>query len=300
MNPDIDRAVGGAPLRDRTQGFASLPRAGLFRFTSEPRLEKPSFVLGWMKDAGAVSRLAADYLVKASGGSGFCRIEPADFYPVGGVSVAGDVARFPQSTFFAGERNPVVVLRADEPQSNRYEYLNAVLDFAEHYGKADLREPARAETLFTIDGMPALTAHTTARHVSAIFNDAATQRRMQRLVPADVNWKGPPHVSTYLLWLAGRRHLPGVGLWTQVPFYLADYEDYPSVKAAVSLLGMMLGCDFDLDEIDRRAAEQNEKLTQLENDPATADLIRALEEGRSLDRQEQTELIEATGGILNG
>jgi predicted ATP-grasp superfamily ATP-dependent carboligase len=296
MNPDIE--CGNFEIRNPKSEIWR--RAKLFRFTSEPRLKKPSFVIGWTKDAGAVSPLAADYLIKASGGSGFCQIEPADFYPVGGMTVIDDVARFPQSRFFSSEQKPVVILRADEPQSNRYEFLNAVLDLAEHYGKADLREPSRAETLFTINGIAALTAHTSPRRVFGVFNDTATQRKLQPLVPADAKWKGPPHVSTYLLWLAGRRHLPGVGLWAQVPFYLSDYEDYQSIKAAVSLLSMMLGWDFDLGEVDRLAAEQNEKLAQLESDPGTADMIHALEEGRSLDRQEQTELIEAVGNILSG
>jgi predicted ATP-grasp superfamily ATP-dependent carboligase len=296
MNPDVDRVAAGAPM----QGFASLRRAELFRFASMPRLKKSSFVIGWTKDTGAVSPLAADHLIKALNGNDFCQIEPADFYPVGGVTVTDDVARFPQSTFFYSERNPIVVLRADEPQSNRYEFLSAVLDLAEHYGKTDLGEPSRAEALYTINGIAALTAHTTPRRVFGVFNDAVTQRRLQQLVPTDANWQGPPHVSTYLLWLAGQRHVPGVGLWVEVPFYLSDYQDYESAKAAVSLLSMMLGWDVDLGEFDQLAAEQNEKLAQLENDPGIEDMIRALEEGQSLDRQEQTQLIEAVGNVLKG
>ncbi len=299
VNPDVDWAAAEALLQDRMQGFASLQRAELFRFTSKPRLKKSSFVIGWTKDTGAVSPLAADYLIKASDGSDFCQIEPADFYPVGGVTVADDVAWFPQSQFFYSERKPLVILRADEPQSNRYEFLSAVLDLAEHYGKTDLGEPSRAETLYTINGIAALTAHTTARRVFGIFNDAATQRRLQQIVPVGANWQGPPHLSTYLLWLARERHLPGVGLWVEVPFYLSDYEDYQSVKAAVSLLSRMLGWDLDLGELDRLAAEQDEKLAQLESDPGVADMIHTLEEGQSLDRQEQTELTEAVGNVLN-
>jgi hypothetical protein len=33
------------------------------RFTSLPRMEPSSFIAGWTKDIGAVSRLAADYLI---------------------------------------------------------------------------------------------------------------------------------------------------------------------------------------------------------------------------------------------
>ena len=287
-------------MQGQTQGFASLQRAELFRFNSRPRLKRSSFVIGWTKDTGAVSPLMADYLIKASNSNDFCQIEPADFYPVGGVTVTDDIARFPQSRFFYSERNPVVILRADEPQSNRYEFLSAVLDLAEHYGKTDLREPSRAEAIYTVNGITALTAHTTARHVFGIFNDDILQRSLRQFVPAGANWQGPPHVSTYLLWLAGRRHLPGVGLWVEVPFYLADYEDYESVKAAVSLLSTMLGWDLDLGELNRLAAKQEEKLAELESDPGIADMIHTLEEGQSLDKQEQTELIEAAGNALYG
>jgi predicted ATP-grasp superfamily ATP-dependent carboligase len=298
MNPDVDWAAAGPPTPGRIRGFASLERAELFRFTSRPRLKRPSFVIGWTKDTGAVSPLAADYLIEASGGSDFCQIEPAGFYSVGGVTVSDDVARFPQSRFFYSDQTPIVILRADEPQSNRYEFLGAVLDLAEHYGKEDLSEPGRAEALYTVNGIAASAAHTVARRVFAVFNDAAAQRGLQQLVPAGANWQGPPHVSTYLLWLAGRRHLPGVGLWVEVPFYLSDYEDYQSVKAVASLLGMMLGWDLDVGRLNRLAAEQNEKLAQLQSDPGIADMIHALEEGQSLDRQEQTELSEAAGNIL--
>lgn len=262
----------------------------VFRFTAQPRLEGASFIIGWTKDTGSVSRLAADHLVKASGSSSFCQIEPAGFYSLGGITVDEDVAQFPQSRFFYSEQSQMVVLRADEPQSDRYEFLSAVLDLTEQHGKAD--------ALYTINGIAALTPHTADRQVFGIFNDPAMQRRLRQFVPVDMSWQGPPHTSTYLLWLAGRRHLHGAGLWVEVPFYLADHEDFHAAKAAVSLLSMMLGQSLDLRELDRLAAEQDEKLALLEDDPATEEKIRALEEGESLDRQGQLELIEAAAEVL--
>jgi len=262
------------------------------RFSSQPRLEQSVFIAGWTKDIGAVSRLAADYLIKASGAGAFCQIEPAGFYPVGGVTVVDDVAQFPLSRFFYSQSHSAVIFRADEPQSNRYEYLNTVLDLAQQHGKAT--------DLYTINGIAALTAHTTPRRIFGVFNDVAMHRRLQRLVPADANWQGPPHVSTYLLWLAGQRHLPGVSLWVEVPFYLADHEDHQSVKAVVALLSMMLGWELDLGELDRLAADQNGKLAAMEDDPEIRDKIHALEEGLSLNRQERTELKEAVGSALKG
>jgi proteasome assembly chaperone (PAC2) family protein len=287
MNPD-----DSANVETRDSKFKTSKGAGLFRFRSQPRLKKPSFLVGWTKDTGAVSALAADHLIEGLSAGEFCRIEPAGFFPLGGVAVTDDVAQFPQSRFFHARREDLVILRSDEPQSNRYEFLSAVLDLAQDY--------AEAQILCTINGIAALAPHTTTRRVFGVFNDASIQRRLQQFVPTDANWQGPPHVSTYLLWLAGQRHIPGVSLWVEVPFYLSDYEDYQSVQAAVSLLSMILGQDFDLGELDRLASEQNEKLAQLEENPQIEDDIRALEEGQTLDRQEQKELIEAAGSALKG
>jgi len=272
--------------------FGEWSQAEVFRFTSQPRLEGAPLLVGWSKDTGAVSRITADHWIAASNAGAFCQIEPAGFYSLGGVTVADDVARFPQSRFFYSPQNHIAILRADEPQFNRYEFLDAVLDLAQQYGKM--------EALYTVNGIAALTPHTTTRRVFGVFNDAAMQKRLRQFVPADMNWQGPPHVSTYLLWLAGQRHLRGAGLWVEVPFYLAGHEDFQSAKAAVSLLAMMLGRDLDLRELDRLVADQNEKLALLEDDPETEEKIRALEEDESLNRQEQLALIEAVDSALKG
>jgi proteasome assembly chaperone (PAC2) family protein len=283
VSPDIGSSKATRP-EDR------LGPAEALRFTSRPDLEGIPFIIGWTKDTGTVARLTADYLIAASDSRGFCQIEPTAFYSLGGVPVTDNVAQFPQSRFFYSPSNRIVVLRADEPQSNRYEFLNAVLDLPDRGGKA--------EALYTVNGIAALTAHTGARRISGIFNNPVLQGALRQWVPADLNWQGPPHASTYLLWLAGRRHLPGAGLWVEVPFYLADYDDYQSAKATVSLLSMILGLDIDLARLDRLAADQDEKLAQLFDDPRTAEKIHALERGESLDRQDQLDLIEAAGDAL--
>lgn len=288
MNPDR----GHPDIHDSGSEGMRANSPSPLRFTSRPRLEPSPFIVGWTNDTGHVSRLAADYLIKASDAGEFCQIEPAGFYPVGGVTVVDDVAQFPQSRFYHSQTHPAVILRADEPQSDRHEFLNVALDLARNYGKAS--------ALYTVNGIAALTAHTTPRRVFGVFNDAAMQNRLQPLVPSDASWQGPPHVSTYLLWLAGRRHLPGLSLWVEVPFYLSDYEDHQAVKAAVSLLSIVLGWELDLGELTRLAAEQNGKLAQLEDDPDTAEKIRALEEGLSLNKREQEDLIEAVKSALKG
>jgi predicted ATP-grasp superfamily ATP-dependent carboligase len=263
----------------------------MFRFTSRPRLEKPSLIVGWTRDIGAISRGVVDFLADAPGASRFGEIKPVGFFPVGGVTIEDDVARFAQSRLTSNEKNNLVILRSDEPQSHKYEFLNAVLDLAEHYNGA--------EALYTINGIGSMIPHTATRRVFMVSNDPVLQRELRRFVPAGLAWQGPPHTSTYLLWLAKNRHLPGVGLWVEVPFYLADSQDFQAIRTAVTLLAGIFGWDYDLDELDRHIAEQDETLTQLrEEDPEIDAKIRILEQGETLDRDEQQEVVEAVQGAL--
>jgi len=201
------------------------------------------------------------------------------------------VAEFPQSRLLCNERKNVVIIRSDEPQSRKYEFLNGVLDLADHYNGA--------EALYTINGIASMTPHTATRRVFLVSNDSALQRRFRPAVPAGLTWQGPPHASIYLLWLAGNRHLPGAGLWVEVPFYLVDSEDFQAIETGVSLLGRILGWQYDLDDLEQRIAGQDETLTQLrEQDPEIDGRIRILEQGEPLDGNEQRELVEAVQGAL--
>jgi predicted ATP-grasp superfamily ATP-dependent carboligase len=263
----------------------------MFRFTSRPRLEKPSLIVGWTKDIGAVSRGVVDSLADAPGSSSFGQIRPVGFFPVGGVAVEDDVAEFPESRLFCNERNNLVVLRSEEPQSRKYDFLNGVLDLAEHYNGA--------EAIYTINGIASMIPHTATRRVFLVANDPVIQRELRRFVPGALAWQGPPHTSTYLLWLAKQRHLPGVGLWVEVPFYLADSEDFQATRTAVALLARIFGWDYDFDDLDLRVATQDETLAQLrEEDPEIDAKIHILEQGETLEREEQRDLVEAVQGAL--
>jgi len=265
----------------------------MFHFTARPRLEKPSFIIGWARDMGAVSGTVADFLADAPGAASFCQIKPAGFFPIGGVTVEEDVAQFPQSRLFSNERNNVVILRSDEPQSRKHEFLNAVLDLAESYHGA--------EALYTVNGIASMIPHTAPRRVFMVATDLTLRRELKRFIPAGLVWQGPPHTSLYLLWLAKNRRLPGVGLWIEVPFYLAGSEDFQAIKTGVSLLDRIFGWGHDLDNLEQRVAEQEQTLAQLRDEDTEIDSkIRILEQGETLERHEQQELVEAVQGALKG
>jgi predicted ATP-grasp superfamily ATP-dependent carboligase len=243
-----------------------------------------------MKDIGDVSRGVADFLARAAGGHSFCQIEPADFFAVGGVTVESNIATFPQSRFFHDDHSNLLLLRSDEPQSRRYEFLNAVLDLAEHY---------KVESVYTVDGTASMIPHTFDRRAFGVFNGAEVQQRLKWHLPVGLRWHGTPPMSAYLLWLAGRRGLQAAGLWVEVPFYLSDRQDAQAVKSAASLLGRIVGWDYETEELDRRVAEQEETLAHLRQEDLEIDArIRRIEQGESLDDDEQVELIEAIHGAF--
>ncbi len=265
----------------------------VLRFTARPRLENASLIIGWTKDTGAVSGATANYLVEMSGSRSFGRIEPVSFFPVGGVTVEEDIAQFPESRFYYSEQNHLAVLRSDEPQANKHGFLNAVLDLAEYHG--------RVEALYAVNGVASYSPHTNPRRVFGIFGDPAIQRKLRRLVPADMTWQGPPHTSTYLLWLATERGLSAANLWIEVPFYLAGSEDFQAIATAVSVVGRILGRQWELDELDQLAAREEAKLEQLRlDDPQVDQMITTLEQGRPLQKEEQLELVEAVKSALKG
>lgn len=105
----------------------------------------------------------------------------------------------------------------------------------------------------------------------------------------------------YLLWLARTRGLQGAGFWIEVPFYLAHCQDFWAIKSVVSLLGIILGQSWGLGKLDQLIDQEEEEFTQLRRDDRDIDArIRSLEEGHSLDRQEQMELVEAVRNALRG
>jgi len=263
----------------------------MFRFSSQPQLEKSSFMIGWAEDAGGVSPETVDRIVKAVDGDSFCRIEPAGFFPVDGVTVQDDVAQFPESRFFYSEATNTVMFRSDEPQTHRYDFLNGIIDLAQHYGKAD--------AMYTVNGLASMIPHTASRRVVGVYSGPVMQGKLRPFVSAGMTWQGTPHISTYLLWLAKSRGLSSASLWVEVPFYLSSFKDFWAIKAAVSLLGILLGRHWDLHDLDELIAGEDEMFTQLRKDDPDIDAkIRSLEAGELLSRQDQLELVEAVQSAL--
>jgi proteasome assembly chaperone (PAC2) family protein len=106
-----------------------------------------------------------------------------------------------------------------------------------------------------------------------------------------MTWEGPPAISSYLLWLAKRRGIPGVSLWPEIPFYLATREDPQAIKLTLSFLNRRFNLGLNLGEFDLEIRDQNEKIAQLRKENAEINgYINTLESGVRLDEEEQLKL----------
>ena len=255
----------------------------IFKFSQQPNFENPSLIVGWQEDTGKLSPKVIEYLNKKIKTESFCEIEPAGFFSLGAVAIDNNIAQFPENKFYYSERNDLVIFKGSEPRFERYRFLNVISDLAQHYCK--IRE------LYTISGTISAIAHTGSRRILAVFNQQEFQKELQGYGLVDMNWKGRPAISSYLLWVAKKRDIPGVSLWTEIPFYLAAGEDFQAIKTILSFLDKKFNLDLDFGELDEQIGSQNAKMAQLrEDDPDINKYIGMLESGLSLSGEEQMEL----------
>ena len=246
-----------------------------------PRLQNPSLIVSWQtQDIGKLGSKVADFLVDKLGGEEIAEMNPSGFFTFGGVRFRSDLVVVPESKFWACEGTPLLIFRSDEPAFEHFRFLSALLDFAEY--DCQVRE------LYTLSGTLSLTAHTRPRRIPSVFSQSDFQESLRGYGLEDMTWEGPPAISSYLLWVAKRRGLPGASLWPEIPFYLAAGEDPQAVKATLSFLDRKFRLGLDLKEIDLEIIDQNEKISRLRKEKAEIDQhIRRLEDGLGLDEEEQ-------------
>jgi len=184
-----------------------------------------------------------------------------------------------------------VIFESSEPRFERFQFLNAILDVAEHYCKV--------KELFTINGTISPTVHTGQRQLSAVFNQQKIQKELSGYGLENLDWKGPPASSSYLLWLAKKRGIPGVSLWSEIPFYLAASQDPQAIKLTLSFLDKRFNLNLDLRELDKEIKDQNTKISQLrEENPEINKYLGLLEGELSLSEEEQMQLTKEVTELL--
>ena len=264
----------------------------LFEIHKTAQAQSASLIVGWQtQDIGKLGSKVIDFLNEKLGGQEIGEIKPSGFFPFGSVRFKDDLVHFPESKFWACEKNNLLIFRSDEPEFEDYRFLNSILDFAEYH--------CQAKELYTLGGTVSLRAHTHSRRILTVFNQPEFKERLRGYGLVQMTWEGPPAISSYLLWVAKRRGIRGVSLWLEIPFYLASRKDPQAIKLTLSFLNRRFNLGLDLGGFDLEIRDQSEKIAHLRKENAEINrYISLLEGGLRLNEDEQLKLAEEIYELL--
>jgi proteasome assembly chaperone (PAC2) family protein len=266
------------------------------QFSAQPKLRKPTLVIGWESDTAQLGARVTDYLIKNLNMQAFCDINPVEFFPLGGVAIENDIVQFPQSTFYACHEHNLIVFRSAIPRYEWYKFLNLIIDVAQEY--------YHVKEMYAVGGMVTLMPHTVSRDSWATFNSPQIKKALSPYqLSREMDFETPPGsrptLNSYLLWIAKTRDLPAVNLWIPVPFYLMSNDDPGSHKKALEFIDNRLDLHLDFKDIDASIKQQNEKLERLRKSATEIDeSIRKLENEQPISEEERENLVKAIDDCL--
>lgn len=265
------------------------------KFFWQPELESPTLVVGWTVDAGGLGAKVVDYLNRKLGGKSLAEIDPVGFFPLGGVTIENDLVQFPESKFYAYPGKNLLVFISDPPSQEWYQFLNLILDAAEHY---------QVKEVCTIGGMVSLSAHTAPRELMGAFSSPEVKEALsQYQLAGGLNYETPPGqrptLSSFLLWATRKRTIPGFSLWVPIPFYLLVADDPMAEKETLGFLDRRLDLGIDFTELDDRIRQQDQLISQIRRDfPDIDQAMSKLEANLGLSEEENQRLVEVVGKFL--
>jgi proteasome assembly chaperone (PAC2) family protein len=259
-------------------------------FYDKPKLRECSLLVCWNEDAGKLGPKVINYLNNKLQGQFFCEIEPESFFSLGGVLVEHNVAQFPESKFYYFPDHELIALKSSSPRTEWYKFLNTIIDVVEQI--------CTVKELYTIGSMVTFTAHTMPRLLFATVNYADMKTTLSQYnVATDMNYETPPGqrptISSYLLWIAGRRNIMGAALWVPVPFYLLSTDDTKACRKTTDFFNRKFNLNIDLSDFDEKIHRQNVRLAGLANQyPELDNLFHKLENNVTLTDEENNRLVQ--------
>jgi proteasome assembly chaperone (PAC2) family protein len=268
----------------------------LLKFSAQPKLRKPTLVIGWESDTARLGGKVTDFLIKTLDAQPFCDIDPVEFFPLGGVTIENDIVQFPQSTFYASREHNLVIFRSAMPRYEWHKFLNLVVDVAQIY--------CHVKEMYSIGGIMTLIAHTISSDSWATFSSPQIKKTLSAYkLSRDMDFETPPAsrptLNSYLLWIAKKRELPAANLWVPITFYLMTVDDPNAHKKALEFLDNRLDLSLDYTGIDANIKKQNEKLIRLRQSSEEVDgVIKKLERNQRLSEEEHEYLVKTVDGYL--
>jgi proteasome assembly chaperone (PAC2) family protein len=242
-----------------------------------PELRDPVLVLalsGWV-DAGMAGAHSSALLREQLGaGRAFARLDLSDLVDLQQTRpmveiVDGTTRRvtWPVIECVAGRAGRDVVLCTGPEPSLRWPSI-----------VAELVVMARRLGIQTAYGLGALPAVTTHRRPVSVLATVTEADQVDELGALRTDYQGATGLQTALLVALGEAGIPGVGLWAQVPHYVAGNPSPPATRAVLVRLAELTGIECDLSELDREADGYVEKVEAgLADRPDVEELVRAIE-----------------------
>ena len=227
-----------------------------------PQLQQPVLVValsGWV-DAGMSGQGAISWLVShAERSEVVAHIDLSEIADLQRarptVHVEGGVFKtltWPRIEVVAGSAGgDFLAVRGPEPARMWMSFAAEVVDFAREAG---------AHMGVGLAGMPSMTSH---RRPVRVMATATSSSLAQELGPIRPDYQGPTGAQTAVQMALGEAGVPAIGLWSQVPHYLAGMPCPPAVRSLLERLLTVTGLRADLQPLDATCDEYLAGIEQL-------------------------------------
>ena len=250
-----------------------------------PELTRPVLVYsfrGWV-DAGSAGEGAVDQLVEQLGAARATSIATVDLADVCDLQQTRPTVRlvdgalreisWPTVEVWAGTLGrDLVVMRGPEPSIRWREVIEAIASFVGQLG---------VQEAYGVAGMPAVMSHRRPVPVRA----SATKRSVaQEVGPLRDDYAGATGFNTAFQYALTEQQIRSIGLWAQVPQYVAGSPSPPAVRALLARLGELARIEPSLTELDQRCAAYRDRVEEgLAERPEVLAFVEQID--RELDRQ---------------
>ena len=182
----------------------------------------------------------------------------------GAGSVAAVIDRLEGARRFA--RIDVVVCTGPEPSIRWNEFTTTIVEAAARLG---------VEQALLLGGLPAAVSH---RRPVTVMATATSHALIEDLGATRVDYNGPTGVQTVLQVALGEADIPAIGLWAEVPHYVAGNPSPPAIKALLERVGELTGMNLELSEFDGQTEEYTARVEEgLAERPDVAEMVRELD-----------------------
>lgn len=173
-----------------------------------------------------------------------------------------------------------LLLIGPEPDMRWNSWVQQVCDLAEHLGVSHT---------ISLGAYPAAAPHT--RPVSIVAAENAVAEGLAPDVPRVKGYTGPVGADLALHIAFAERGLPSVGLWAEVPHYIATNPYPPGSLAMVQLLARLLDIEVDTAELESAASLHREQVDEAVADSEEAtEVVQALEAHADSDEDDDEDL----------